>query len=200
VENGIDVKPFVALNPPLFAGDPVIGTIGRLEPVKDHVTLLRAFDIIASRYPSARLRLLGDGSERARLGRLAAELGISDRVEFCGFSLETAQFLAAIDVFVISSVSEGLPLSLLEAMAAARPVVSTAVGAISDVVRSAGGVWLCPPSDFAALAGVLIAALESGDRQELGLKARELVVAKYSVQALSRRYMDIYSSQRAGKA
>src|SRR4029077_5966744 len=119
-----------------------------------------------------RLRLLGGGSLEAMLRRQVDDLGISDAVEFCAFSHDVAGFLAGIDVFVLSSNSEGLPLSLLEAIAAGLPVIGTEVGGVPGVVRASQGGWLCPPRNPAAMATAMEAAIQSPDRLSKAEQAR----------------------------
>ena len=105
----------------------VIGTIARLDPVKDLGTLIRAVAEL-SRHVAATLVVVGDGSERAALETLARDLGVSDRVRFLGQRDDAREWLAGCDVYVNSSISEGVSLTILEAMAAALPVIATRVG------------------------------------------------------------------------
>ena len=99
--------------------------------------------IVRAKYPTVALRILGNGPLLGRLRELAEELSISDSVVFGGFSLDTPSFLNDLDIYVISSLSEGLPLTLLEAMAAGLPVVSTRVGGVSAIVEQAQCGWIC---------------------------------------------------------
>jgi glycosyltransferase involved in cell wall biosynthesis len=102
------------------------------------------------------------------------------------------QFLSSLDIFVISSLSEALPISLLEAMAAALPVVSTRVGGVPDVAIEGQAAWFCPPGDADALASVLHSACVASDLALRGAKAREIVLRDYSADVMARRYLDLF--------
>ncbi len=168
----------------IAAGSRVIGTLGALTSVKDHATLLRAH----ARLPADVLCVIaGEGPLMTELTRLAAELGTSDRVVFAGFASDPASVLAAIDVFCLSSVSEGLPLSLIEALAARRPAVCTAVGGISEVLAKARGGRTVGVRDPDALAEALLAALEGR------VPLAELPV-EFRSERMAGAYFDLYDS------
>ena len=109
--------------------------VGRMQPVKNHALLLRAFQAAHLSLPSLRLWMVGDGSERAAMERLAAELGIGEQVTFWGQQLDVAPFFSAADAFVMSSKSEGLPVSLLQAFSLGLPAIVTDVGGMAEVVK-----------------------------------------------------------------
>jgi glycosyltransferase involved in cell wall biosynthesis len=134
----------------------VIGTVGALTPVKGHDLLLRAHAKLKGQVWCV---IAGEGPCRASLVALAEELGTSDRVVFAGFVREPNTVFAAIDVFCLSSVSEGLPLVLIEAIASRRPVVTTAVGGIPEALAIAGGGRMVSAADPDALAAELQNAL-----------------------------------------
>ena len=194
VENGIDLEQFLAVPPRAPDGTMTFGTIGRLDPVKDHASLLRAFASLSSRHSNIRLRLLGDGALRSELEALAKSLSISNIVQFNGFDPDTAGFLCGVDIYVISSRSEGLPLTLLEAMGAGRPVVATNVGGIPDVIRTAGENWLCQPESPAELAKAMEAALRDTRLAEIGKENRIAVQEHYSVDRMTRDYRRLYET------
>src|SRR5262249_20822565 len=112
-----------------------VGCIARFHPVKDHATLVRAFAVVARTCPDVDLLLAGDGPLRGQLESLAAELGIASRVLFLGVRKDVPEILQAIDVFAMTSLSEAASLTVLEAMAAGRPVVVTDVGGNPELVR-----------------------------------------------------------------
>lgn len=141
---------------------PAIVAIGRLVPIKNITRLLAAFKIVHTSVPSARLYLVGDGPERQALEAIATADAIGDAVTFVGWSMEGPRWIAAADVVALSSDSEGTPLSLIEAAAAARPVVATDVGGVRAVVRDGETGFLVEREDVAALAGHLVSLL--GDR------------------------------------
>lgn len=136
----------------------VVGWVGRLVPVKGADVFLRAVRDLAA-LPLT-FSLIGDGSERLRLEEFVRTEGLSDRVRFHGTVPEAARYMSAFDVFVLSSRSEGTPVTLLEAMAAKTPVVVTSVGGVPDVIGPAEGT-VVPPEDPAALAAAIRMVLEN---------------------------------------
>ncbi|WP_437902835.1 glycosyltransferase [Sorangium sp. So ce327] len=176
----------------------VAGAVGRLSQVKNHALLLRAAaaaGILSGDADNARLLLVGDGPEAAPLRALAEELGISDRVVFAGERHDVPGLLAASDVFVLSSKSEGLPLSMVEAMATGLPVVSTAVGGIPALIADGETGFLVPSDDEGALAAKL-AALKGDPVQSaaMGKRGRKLALRRYSAERMMASYMDIYET------
>jgi glycosyltransferase involved in cell wall biosynthesis len=130
---------------------PLAGAIGRLVPVKDHATLFRA--IAAT--PGYHLAVLGDGELRPTLEGLARDLGVAERTHFTGWWADVPSALADLDVVVLSSRNEGTPVALIEALAAARPVVATDVGGVRHVVQDGETGWLCRAADPDGLAQLL---------------------------------------------
>ena len=198
VDNGIDLARFLQI--PRRPADKTVtfGKIGRLDPVKDHRNLLKAFAILSGKHPNVNLRLLGDGALRQDLEELSKTLSISDKVHFEGFSLDTPRFLGSINIFVISSRSEGLPLTLLEAMGAALPVVATAVGEIPDILGNAKCGWVCPPADPEELAEVMEQALLAPDLATIGARGRSVVLERYSLDRMARDYERLYKEILSG--
>jgi glycosyltransferase involved in cell wall biosynthesis len=147
---------------------PVIGTVGNFTAKKDQTTLVRALALV----PGARLVLVGTGPREPELRALVAERGLDDRVVFAGSRDDVAALLPAFDVFALSSRFEGLPIALLEAMAAGRACVATAVGGVPEVVTDGVDGVLVPPGDAGAFAATLVALLADPDRRAaLGEKA-----------------------------
>jgi glycosyltransferase involved in cell wall biosynthesis len=159
IPNGVDVERF---RPPASrggSGEPVIGCTARLHRKNDHASLVRAFARITPGWPEARLLLVGRGPEEAGLRGLAKALGVASRVRFVGEQADVAPFLAEMDLYVQPSVAEGMPNSILEAMAAGLPVVATAVGGTPEVVIDGETGLLVPPGDSAALAAAVTRCL-----------------------------------------
>lgn len=194
VNNGVDLSRLLELPRRARGEHLTFGTIGRLDPVKDHANLLKAFAILGEKYPHARLRVLGDGELRHDLEQLASALSIADRVVFEGFDLDVAGFLGKIDVYVISSRSEGLPLTLLEAMGAALPVVATAVGEIPSILAGARSGWLCPPSSPEELAKAMEKAIREPDLLAIGANNRSAVKQYYSAERMAGDYKALYEA------
>ncbi len=162
----------------------VVGCIARLVDVKDHGTLLRAVALLATRRPTLHVVLIGDGPCRSGLERLAGDLGISARTHFAGARPNLPNLHHFFDVSALTSLSEGFPNSLVEAMAAGRPVVATNVGGNSDAVRGSTGV-LVPPSDPDAFSDALEMVLANGDLQRrMGAAALRIARSEYHVDSV----------------
>lgn len=191
---GLDLDPFLALDSEPDAearrelgvapGDVALVFVGRLVPIKRLDVLLEAVALALAEAPSLRLLVVGDGELRREHELLAEELGISERVRFLGFRYDLERIAAATDVAVLSSDNEGTPVALIEAGAAARPLVATDVGGGADIVGPATG-RLVPARDPAAMAAELVAlARDPRLRARLGAAARERVAAAYDADRL----------------
>jgi glycosyltransferase involved in cell wall biosynthesis len=145
-------------------GDRVALTIGRLAPAKAHADMIEAFAAMSTRVPEARLLLVGEGPLRPTLEAEVARRGLGQRVRLLGVGGESAELVKACDVFVLSSVREGLPVSVLEAMRAGRPVVATDVGGTGEAVDDGVTGRLVPARDPAALAAAMEDVLGSEER------------------------------------
>lgn len=171
----------------LATRDPVVGIVAVLRPEKDHATLLRAMRLVHDRLPTARLLLVGDGPLRVELQRLAVELGIADRAVFAGSRDDVGALLGLMDVFVLSSTTEGLPIALLEAMAAGLPTVCTAVGGVPEVVADGETGLLVPAGDASAMADAILDLLHDENRaREMGALGQAKVQAEYSLSTSTR--------------
>lgn len=166
-------------------------SIGRLRAPKDFTTLVRA---VASCEPgSIRLLIAGDGPERPRLVSEIARLGLDGAVELLGTRGDVHELLAAADVFVLSSESEGMPMSVLEAMAAGLPVVASAVGGVPEVVRDGETGALVPPRDPAALAeAIRLLVADPALRQRFGDAGRRRVEREFAVADFRRAHLELY--------
>ena len=172
----------------------VVGTVARLEPVKDQVTLLRAFERVAAEVPGARLVLVGDGSLRQALGQQAAGAGLAGKVTFLGRRPDVANILPMFDVFALSSISEGLPLTVLEAMSAGLPCVSTAVGAVPEAIVDGVTGKLCKPGDVDGLATALLSLVGDPARaRRLGEAGQKRARAEFDLREMTRRYQDLWA-------
>ncbi|MEO7028436.1 MAG: glycosyltransferase [Acidobacteriaceae bacterium] len=192
IENGIDLTRFLAVPPRVPRREIVIGTIGRMSGEKNQRVLIEAFAQLQPRFSNIRLRLLGGGHLEPQLKELTANLGIDDVVEFCGFSADTPAFLSTLDLFVLPSDSEAMPLTLLEAIASGLPVVATAVGGVPRIVATTEAGWLCAPHDRGSLAKALEAAITCEHLAEMGERARPKVSQSYSAERMSADYEQLY--------
>jgi glycosyltransferase involved in cell wall biosynthesis len=162
--------------------DLVVGIIAVMRPEKDHETFLRAARLVASRVPKARFLLVGRGPLLAQVIRMADQLGISDKVIFTGMRDDVPEILPVLDVFTLTSTTECFPMSILEAMAAGKPTVCTAVGGIPEIVDHGSTGYLVPSSDPVSLADRIVELLDDPERmREMGKAGRARVEAEFSL-------------------
>jgi len=181
---------------------PVVGFVGRFVAIKDLATLVQAFALVAARRPDAVLLLVGDGPLRAEIDALVRALGLQERVHLIGWIDDLAPVYATIDVFALSSLNEGTPVAMIEAMAAAKPVVATRVGGVADVVDDERTGLLVPPQTPQALAGAIVRLVGAPEeRARMGAAGRQAVVARYSperlVDDIDRLYRDALAQKRS---
>lgn len=199
IRNGIDVDRYDnprsgALHRTLGLGADalLVGMVARFDPVKDHSTMLRAFKQVRTAVPAAHLVLIGDGELRGAIEQEVQTLALGARVHLMGVQRDIPALLADLDVVALSSRAEGLPMALLEAMAAGRSVVATSVGAIPELLEQGAGT-LVPSGDPAALAEALTAQLaDAGSRGGIGASARERVRVRYGLAAMTDAYEAMY--------
>jgi glycosyltransferase involved in cell wall biosynthesis len=179
--------------------------VGRLAPVKNHALLFNAFRAAHSSMPGLRLWVVGDGSERKALEDLAIELGIAAEVTFWGQQLDVAQFFSAADAFIMSSKSEGLPMSLLQGFSLGLPAIVTDVGGMAEVVRLGNAgftVSATDPSDMAS--AILRLASNEADRTQFSKNAETAFHTRFALDTMVDAYMELYRktprSRRATKA
>jgi sugar transferase (PEP-CTERM/EpsH1 system associated) len=202
VLNGVDVSAFgdaadggQRVRRELFIddGDRVCGIVARLTRAKDHRTLLDAMSRLRSTHPRLHCVVVGDGELRDELTATASTLGLNDVVHFAGARGNVRDYLAAMDVFVLSSITEGLAMTLLEAMAASRPIVATRVGGNPEVVEDGVTGVLVPPSDPGALAAAIADLTDDPGRSvAMGRAGRERVRQKFSLDSMVDAYAAIY--------
>lgn len=177
----------------LSADAVVIGTVARLLPEKGIDRLLRSFAIVHAANPAAQLVVCGDGDARASLEALAVSLGIAPAVQFTGMRLDATKLLAAFDVFALSSVREGLPMALLESLAAGVPIVSMTVGGVARAVRPGQTGVLVPDGDEAALAAALLDVLANpAELARLGANGRRVFREEFTAESMLARYEALY--------
>ena len=175
-------------------------SVGRLAPVKNHALLLNAFRAACSAMPGLQLWMVGDGVERPRLEALAHSLGIATRVTFWGKQLDVAPFFSMADAFVMSSKSEGLPISLLQAFSLGIPAIVTNVGGMAEVVCQANAgitVSATDPSDMAA--AILRLAAGEKEREQFSINAEASFFAHFTLETMVDAYTSLYlNSPRNG--
>ncbi len=202
VPNGLDVEPYLrsekdrrctrmALG--LEESDILVAVVANLKPVKGHAYFLEAFATLVRDFPRFVAILIGDGPLLGELQEQANRLGIAQRVRFLGQREDVPHLLAAADLFVLPSLWEGLPVSILEAMASAVAVVATNVGGVGEIVVNGKTGLLVPPADAKALAHAMRRALSDAEaRRRMGLAGRERVRRYFSAEAMVRRTEVLY--------
>lgn len=166
--------------------------VARMAPAKNHVMLLEAFSRVLKKAPRAHLVLIGDGVLRETLEQITRDRGIADHVSFCGKVNDPTPYLRAADLFVLSSLREGLPVSLLEAMREGLPVVATKAGGIPEVVSDSVNGYLVNIGDTEGLTNGLIRLINSGRRSEFGRQAGQRINKDFNIETSAREYENIY--------
>jgi len=175
--------------------DFVIGNVASLLPKKNHKTLLLSFELVLKKIPQAKLLIAGDGPLRQELISLSESLGIKDSVFFLGIRKDIARVLRVFDVFALSSIREGFPMVLLEAMAAGLPVVATNVDGNPELVLDGETGLLVPPNDPAALAGAIIRIFEDKIlARQMGIKGKGVVMSRFVFDDMVKEYEKTYES------
>src|SRR5580700_10761773 len=168
--------------------------VGRLAPLKGHATLLQAVALTRSHHPDVQLWIVGDGPLQLRLRKLTEELGLKDCVTFFGEQGDVSPFMLAADLFVSSSVTEGLPVSLLEAMSVGLPAVVTDVGGMGEIAHLSGAVTLVPASDPEAMASALCDAVAGKQKlSQMGQLASRCYEKYFRPERMLEDYMRLYN-------
>ena len=176
-------------------------TVGSLTPQKDHANLLEAASAVAGKALPVQFFIVGDGPLRADLERRATELGLGETVRFLGQRLDVHELLRAADIFVLPSAWEGLPITILEAMASGLPCVATAVGGVPETLTDGVDGMIVPPGDAWSLADrVGLLAGDHGLRERLGRAARATYEMNFRAVRMVRRTEALYDLALAGRA
>jgi glycosyltransferase involved in cell wall biosynthesis len=178
--------------------DKVVGTIGWLLPIKGPMVLLKAFHRLTqgNGHP-LKLVFVGKGEMENKLQKEASRAGMAERVKFLGWRDDIPDILPLFDIFVLASLNEGMGRVLVEAMAAERPIVASAVGGISDLVKNEENGLLVPPGDDAALARALTELIKNPDKaRRLGANGR-LLSHEYSLEAMIDKIDTLYTEMLA---
>jgi glycosyltransferase involved in cell wall biosynthesis len=201
IELGFELEPLAALqcnqggfreqhNIPPDA--PLLGIVGRLVPIKNHDLFLHAAKLVRERVPNAHFAIVGDGERREELAALVRSLGLEDCVHFTGWCADTLPVYSALDVLVLSSRNEGLPVSLIEAMAAGVPVVSTAVGGVNDLLDNGRLGAVVPTNDPGEMADRIVAALTDPAVKARTGEAKAAVIERYDIRRNAARMSELY--------
>jgi len=174
--------------------------VGRLAPVKNHGLLLSAFRTAHSAIPGLQLWMVGDGIERPRLEALATDLGIAESVTFWGQQFDVAPFFSASDTFIMSSKSEGLPISLLQGFSLGLPAIVTDIGGMAEVVRLANaGITVSATDPAEMAAAILRLAGSEKERKQFSMNAEESFLARFTLEATFEAYSNLYRCSRRSR-
>jgi glycosyltransferase involved in cell wall biosynthesis len=193
IPNGVDLDYFRPATERLPGDKRVVLCIARLVPEKDHETLIAAFSLVAARHPEAELWLVGDGPRRQAIRRLANRRLPPGRLRLLPGQSDIKPLLQQSSLFVLSSIREGLPNVVLEAMAAGLPVVATDVGGLSEVVQPGETGWLVAPKDVPALSDAICHLLAHDEvRTAFGQAGRKRVEQRFSLVAMVQQNEDMF--------
>jgi len=202
IPNGIDLHPVrtdaARLREELgiAPGATVIGTAGRLAHQKGLEFLIRAVALLEPRFPELTVLIVGEGSEQPALEEMVRTAGLQDRVRLLGLRMDIPDLLALFDIYALPSRWEGLPMAILEAMAASLPIVGSAVGGVPTAVREGINGLLVPPEDPVALAGALEKLLSDPQlRRRMGEAGRKRYETDFTAGQMTRRYERLYLRQ-----
>lgn len=195
---GLDLQPFVdaARHGNTFRRElgiapdvPLIGVVGRLVPIKNHRLFLEAAHLLHQQRGEVRFVIIGDGELRAQIEGWIETLGLQGIVTIKGWMKEVAAAYADLDLVTITSDNEGTPVSLLEAMAAGVPIVSTNVGGVADLVGQALLSQLVPPNDAAALCAAWLRTLDNPPNMQA---SQAQILAQYDIRQVAEKHLDLY--------
>ncbi|MGA2736250.1 MAG: glycosyltransferase [Bryobacteraceae bacterium] len=205
IPNGVDMEPFRGLfcEPPCpppslrneFASgsEPLVGFVGRLVPDKGGAVLISAAQTVLRAFPNAKFVFAGEGPARAEWEALAARLGIASHVLFAGRRDDMPSVYAALDMVILPSLQEAMPMCLLEALAAGKPVVATAVGAVPQLIVPGVTGLLCEAGDVAGLSTAILRLLrDPGLGRTLGGRGRAHVERNFAAEVVGRSYIGLY--------
>jgi glycosyltransferase involved in cell wall biosynthesis len=195
IPNGIDLHRFDGGPVTQARRQQVIGIVARLDLQKGFGCLLRALRTLIPSFPGLRLVIVGEGPDRAKIEELVAELGINGAVTMAGQQTDMPAIYASMDVFVLPSLNEGLPMTILEAMAARKPIIATRVGAIPTVINDGETGLLVEPGDEVGLTRAIAELLGNPNLCcQLAQSARARVEQNYTAAAMKQRYRELYQA------
>lgn len=166
----------------------LIGVVGRLDPIKDHAGMFKAFERVRETYPACHLVVIGDGPEMFKLKSLQSE-----NIHMLGMRSDIPELLRDIDIFALSSLNEGISNTILEAMACGLPIVATAVGGTPELIQSGHNGFLVPARDYSAFSEAVNSYLSSPElRAEHGRRNREIIEERFSIESMVFGYEEIW--------
>jgi glycosyltransferase involved in cell wall biosynthesis len=205
IDNGVDVDKFVDKPPQLrdelgLGERQVIGFVGRMVPEKGGSTLLDAARTVLAAKRDAVFVFVGDGPCRREWQARAADLGIGNNVIFTGIRTKMPEVYASLDMLVLPSFAEAMPMAVLEAMSAAKPVIATPVGAVPELVVPDETGFLCEPGDVHCIAQSILAMLTDRElARKFGARGRARAIRQFSSEAMTRKYLGLYERSLRGR-
>jgi glycosyltransferase involved in cell wall biosynthesis len=198
--NGVDLTPYrllvdraaVRRELRLSAEDFILIQVARLVPIKDHLTALHVVKRVATELQCVRLLVVGEGPEEKAIREFISQNMLEEHVRLLGLRSDVPRLLSAADVFLLTSHTEGIPLTVIEAMAAGLPVVSTDVGGVAEVVCNGKTGLLAPAGDIETLAGLVLRLAGSEERERMGRAGRERAFALFSEDEMVAAYDRLY--------
>ncbi|NOG82704.1 MAG: glycosyltransferase [Planctomycetes bacterium] len=202
VYNGIDGSPYMA---PVDKGvreslginqkDYILGTVARLDPIKNHKMMIKALGRVKKEYPDTHLIIVGDGPEMECLKSFTTSLGLSSNVIFTGFKEDVYNYMKIFDLFLLTSFSEGTAMTLLEAMVSGIPCIATEVGGNPEIVNDTETGFIVPNDDEQALSEkILVLLRDKALQKEMGLAGRNRFKEKFTVDKMVTPYEEMYES------
>ena len=196
IANGIDVKAFERAEPlPLLnaEGSAVVGVVARLDLQKGFEYLLQAARELCKTFHGLKIVIVGEGPDREAIEEMIQQYGLQSNVILAGQQSNMPAIYAAMDIFVLPSLNEGLPMTVLEAMAASKPVIATRVGAIPSVIKDGENGLLVDPKNSEGLRNAIASLLDDPERrQRLGVQAHAWVSRNYTSEAMALKYREMY--------
>jgi len=201
IYNGVDLSKFqhktssetLKRNLNINSSDLIVGSVGGLRPVKDYPCLLKSIPIVLKEFPKTKFIIVGDGPLRNSLQSITRSLRLENNVLFLGWREDISELLTIFDIFVLSSKTEGISISILEAMASGLPVVATNVGGNPEVIEDGKTGFLVPQADSQSLAKAIIKLLKDGHlRKTMGKNARKKAEEKFSLQVSVDKHIEVY--------
>ena len=178
----------------------VIGSVGRLVKEKDYPMLVEAMSLLVKRGHKWRLEIVGEGPAKPDIEKAIRDYAVSDYVELAGVQQDVGSWLNRWSIFASSSIQEGQPMALLEAMAHGLPCVATAVGGVPDTLADKRQGLVVPSGNATDFSNALHSLIENREKRiEYGQAARQRAVREFSIDALADRCLEIYKSELAGK-
>jgi glycosyltransferase involved in cell wall biosynthesis len=201
INNGIEVTDFIVPDTNasmkrslgLYGNEKIIGAIGVLSEEKGHIYLLKAFANVILEFPNVKLLIVGDGPLKNTLQATSYKLQLKDKVIFTGIRNDIPSLLNIMNIFVMPSLDEGMPMALLEAMAAQKPIVATKVGAVPKLIENKKTGLLIEPKDADAIANSIISLLRDEEmKRTIAINAFQKVKNEFSSSIMAQKYSEVY--------